>query len=378
VIADVFNTPQALRHQGETGLSICLSAVQSLLGHSGLDLSAIDGIYGSWASQIAYSLRLGPLWIGGSRGQATLRHVLEAAAVIEAGLCSSIVIVEGRAGESAREGASTAPWTRPANEFTAPFGLYTAVEFALVARTHMELYGTTPEQLATVAATIRNNGHVNPDAVYRGRGPFTAEDVLASRMIADPFHLLDCAMTAEGACAILLTRADMLSDLNARPARILGGASESFGPAYSHPPRWNLAGRRGSINGTIGADAAKRAFAMAGLRHEDISCCELYDPFSFEIIRQLEAFGFCEPGEAGPFVEEGNIGPGGRLPVTTDGGLLSYSHARGQMLQRATRAVEQLNGTCKSGQVPGASAVLCSAGGGGAMFSDVLILGAVR
>src|SRR5207245_1125326 len=104
--------------------------------------------------------------------------------------------------------ASTAPWTRPNHEFVVPFGMFTAAEFALIARRHMHRYGTTPEQLATVAATIRNNGHVNPEAIYFGRGPFTADDILASRMVADPFHLLDCAMTSEGGCALVMARAD--------------------------------------------------------------------------------------------------------------------------------------------------------------------------
>jgi acetyl-CoA acetyltransferase len=107
---------------------------------------------------------------------------------------------------------------------------------------------------------------------------------------------------------------------------------------------------------------------------------ELYDPFSFEIIRQLEAFGFCADGEGGPFVEEGHIGPGGRLPVTTDGGTMSYSHAgiNAQQLQRVIRGVQQLRGTCPTNQIDGAEVVLCSNGGSGALFTDVLLLGSER
>ena len=107
---------------------------------------------------------------------------------------------------------------------------------------------------------------------------------------------------------------------------------------------------------------------------------EFYDPFSFEIIRQLEAFGFCDDGEGGAFVEEGNIAPGGRLPVTTDGGTMSYSHAgiNAQQLQRVIRGVEQLRGTCATNQVDDPSVALCSNGGSGALFTDVLLLGTER
>jgi acetyl-CoA acetyltransferase len=258
------------------------------------------------------------------------------------------------------------------------YGLFTAAEFALMARRHMLTYGTTPEQLATVAAVIRNNGHANPDAVYSGRGPFTSADILASRMIADPFHLLDCATTSEGGCAIVLTRAERAG---AAPVWILGGASDAFGPAYVVAPVWDFQPRADSFPaGLVGARAARLAFAMAGLTPLDVDVAELYDPFSFEIIRQLEAFGFCAPGEGGPFVADGNIGLGGTLPVTTDGGTMSFSHPgiNAQQLQRVIRAAEQLRGTCSSNQVGDATVALCSNGGAGALFCDVLLLGRER
>ena len=124
------------------------------------------------------------------------------------------------------------------------FGMFTAAEFALMARRHMEVYGTTTESLATVAATIRNNGHVNPEAVYYGRGPFTPQDILDSRMIADPFHLLDCAMTSEGGCALVLARAEVAGDLAKPPVFVLGGSTDHYGPAYKNPPSFDLPGRR--------------------------------------------------------------------------------------------------------------------------------------
>jgi acetyl-CoA acetyltransferase len=116
---------------------------------------------------------------------------------------------------------------------------------------------------------------------------------------------------------------------------------------------------------------------MCGLGPTDVDVCEFYDPFSFEIIRQFEAYGFCGEGEGGDFVMDGTIGPGGRFPITTDGGLMSYSHggATVQLLQRVIRAVQQLRGDCATRQVPGARVAMCSNGGAGALFTDVMLLG---
>ncbi len=133
-------------------------------------------------------------------------------------------------------------------------------------------------------------------------------------------------MTSEGGCGIVLVTADRAAECET-PVWILGGASDSFGPAYTVAPVWDFRPRPDADPaGMVGARAAKRAFAMAGLTPAEVDVAELYDPFSFEIIRQLEAFGFCSPGEGGPFVEDGNIAPGSALPVTTDGGTMSFSH----------------------------------------------------
>jgi acetyl-CoA acetyltransferase len=266
------------------------------------------------------------------------------------------------------------------NEFIAPYGVYTAVEFALMARRHMTLYGTTSEQMATVAATIRNNGHINPEAIYYGRGPYTPTDILESRMIADPFHLLDCCLTGEGGTAILVTSHDRAKDLRLPPVYVLGGGQDTFSAPYHHAPSWDLGSRRAEERvGLVGRRAAKLAFEAAGLNPSDVDCCEFYDVFSFEIIRQFEAFGFCGEGEGGDFVMDGKIGPDGTFPVTTDGGTLSYSHTgTGQMLQRAGRGVLQLQRLCTTNQIEDVDVVMCSVGGSGAMFSDVMLLGSQR
>jgi acetyl-CoA acetyltransferase len=291
-----------------------------------------------------------PVWIG--RHTFGIDAVSEAALAISAGLCTTVVIANGQAGMY-RDRSKTAPWTRPIYEFTSCWGLYTAAEFALLARRHMHLFGTTPEQLATVAATIRTHGAMNPNAVMFGKAS-RPEDVLASRMIADPLHLLDCSLTTEGGGAVVLTRADRAKDLYSTPVYILGAGTEHRGTGYQRPPTWE-------DWGWLGEAAAKRAFEMARCTPSEVDFCELYDPFSFEIIHQLEAFGFCDKGEGGPFVMDGRISLTGELPVSTDGGLLAFSHSgEVQMLQRVIEAVEQLRGRGGARQVPGARLGLVS------------------
>jgi acetyl-CoA acetyltransferase len=302
--------------------------------------------------------------------------LVEAAAAIVTGQCSTVLIAGGSAGVYV-DRTATAPWTRPPNEFVEEWGLFTAAEFALIARRHMEVYGTRPEHLATVAATIRNNGSVNPDAVYAGRGPYSVADILDSRMVADPFHLLDCCMTSEGGCGLVLTTAERARDLRQAPVYVLGGALDRFGDHYRYPPSFDLEGRDHRFrNGYVGRAAARKSFDMAGCMPADVDVCEFYDPFSFEVIRQFEAFEFCGEGEGGDFVMDGRIDVGGQIPVTTDGGTMSFAHSgAAQLLQRVARAVSQLRGACATRQVPGARIAMATNHGAGALSMHVVLLG---
>ncbi len=373
-IVGVANTEQARRLEGHTSFSIAVEAVRMALDDAGLGPGDVDGTVGAMAGALEYQLRCGPAWRG--MGPANAAGVVAAGLAIAAGYATTVVIADGGAAVHT-DRAKTAPWTRPENEFVMPLGMFTAAEFALIARSHMHRFGTPPEALAEVAATIRNNGSINPDAVMTGRGPYTAADVLASPMIADPFHRLDCAIDSEGGAALVMTTRERAADLPGEPVYVLGGSGDRFGPAYQHPPSWDLGGRTDLVNGWIGRRAAEQTFAMAGLSPADVDVAELYDPFSFEIIRQIEAFGFCGEGEGADFVLDGHIGPTAKLPVTTDGGVLSYSHpgASAQMLQRVIRAVQQLRGSCATNQVADAEVAFVSNGGAGALFCDVLALG---
>jgi acetyl-CoA acetyltransferase len=198
----------------------------------------------------------------------------------------------------------------------------------------------------------------------------TPADVLASRPIAEPFRLLDCALANEGGAGLVLASAERARALAAAPIWLLGGALDRCGMSYVTAPVWDR-------YGDVGARAAGIAFGQCGLGPEDVDVAELYDPFSFEVIRQLEAFGFCARGEGGAFVRGGRIATSGALPVATNGGLLSFSHAGlAQLLQKPIAAVQQLRGELPAAlTVPGARVALASNGGAGALFCDVLLLG---
>jgi acetyl-CoA acetyltransferase len=375
VIAGAYHTRQARVLEGVRETDLLLDALRGALAASGgLGLPDVDGIIlrGSvtrmHSRAAAHLLGGRPRWTGDSLG---IEAVLEAAAAIATGQCDVVAIADAQCGQYV-EREATSPWTRPENEFVACFGLYTAAEFALMARRHMHVYGTRPEALAEVAATIRSHGAKNPAAVHFGRAVRPA-DVLASRMVAEPFHLLDCAINSEGGAGLVLTTASRARDLDVVPVHLLGGALERQGMAYVTAPVWDR-------YGWCGRRAAQRSFAMCGLSPADVDVCELYDPFSFEPIRQLEAFGFCGEGEGGDFVMGGRIAVGGELPLVTNGGLLSFSHAgTAQLLQKVIASAQVLRGELpESLRVPGAEVVLTSNGGAGALFCDVLILGSGR
>ena len=370
VIVGAYNTRQA-RVLDQPELEVLWDAVHGALASAGLPLAAVDGVNVTSsvrrlnAREAVMMFGARPSWTGNEIG---IPAVIEAALAISAGLCEVAVIATAQAAEYT-DRAATAPWTRPSNEFVECWGLFTPAEFALMARRHMHLYGTQPAALAEVAATIRNHGARHPEAVHHGRF-VTPDEVLASRMVADPFHLLDCAITSEGGAGLVLTHLDRARDLDVVPIHLLGAGTDKQGMAYVTAPVWDRYGE-------VGRRAGEQAFAQAGLRPADVDVLEIYDPFSFEIIRQLEIFGFCKTGEGGDFVMDGRIAVGGELPVVTNGGLLSFSHAGlAQLIQKPISAVQQLRGEIPDAlKVPDAKVALTSNGGSGALFCDVLLLG---
>jgi len=234
-----------------------------------------------------------------------------------------------------------------------------------VAQRHMHEYGTTPEQLAEIAVTLRNNAAQNENAHMRK--PITSEDVLSSRMITSPLHLLDCALVSDGAAAFIVTGADRARDLRRVPVRLLG---QGYG--YSHL----YVGEYENITHTGAVQAGADAFTSAAVSPADIDVAELYDCFTITVIVELEDLGFCPKGEGGRFVADGHIGRGGSLPVTTHGGLLSAGHPglAGGMFH-VIEAVRQLRGEAGPRQLDHPELALVHGNGGVIGLHCTLILG---
>lgn len=242
-------------------------------------------------------------------------------------------------------------------EFEVPFGGHIPAFYALVAERHMHEYGTTPEQLAAIAVACRKHAALNPAAQMQA--PITLEEVLASRMISTPLHMLDCSLISDGGGAFLVTTLERARDLRQRPIRVLG-----CGQAHSYYHMGHLAaavGRsdndRGRFNltSTVQSIAGRQAFGEAGIAPDELDFAEIYDSFTITALLQFEDLGFCAKGEGGAFVEGGRIELGGALPVNTHGGLLSYAHpGMPGGIFHMIEGVRQLRGECGARQVPDA------------------------
>lgn len=375
-IAGIGKTEMA-RRLPTTTLSACLSAMRIALDDAGLGFDDVDGISARWpgpggtvfvpgSADWASLLGIPLQWISDTYPQG-VPAAIDAACAIAAGQCDVAVVVGGQAGVLG--GGSVASYTRPDNEFVSCWGSITQAQFALVARVYYDRYQPNPKRLAGLAATIRNTGSDNPESVMYGRGPYTSSDVLASPLIASPFHLLEVCLASEGAAAMVLTTVERARDSRAVPVRILGGACEWYQQQYVDPPRYDDVGR-------IGEDASRRTLNMAGIDVSDIDVFELYDINIFEVVRQLEVLGLCGEGEGTDYAHEKVISPSGGLPVNTDGGLLSNAHIGwGAPTLKIIEAVHQLRGSARTGQVLGARTALVTGAGSGAQYHNVMVLG---
>jgi len=236
-------------------------------------------------------------------------------------------------------------------EYEEPFGMVSAVsQHAAVAARHMHEFGTTSEQLAAVAVAARKHATLNPAAMMRT--PITIEDVLASRFVTKPLHLLDCCLVSDGAGAVVVTGSERASGLRKQPVYVAG-----FGFGYGHGPL-----EAPTLTTLGGTQASAAAYAMSGLGPDDVDFAELYDCFTIITLVTLEDYGFCAKGEGGAFVSDGRIELGGALPVNTHGGLLSQGHVEGML--HVTEAVKQLRGEVEvARQVPDARVGIVSGHG---------------
>jgi acetyl-CoA acetyltransferase len=253
-------------------------------------------------------------------------------------------------------------------QYEAPSGPLIPALYALLAARYMHETPITSEQIALAAVTDRKWAELNPAAQYRS--PLSVDDVLGSKMIADPLHLLDCAPISDAGAAILVTTSERARDLRRSPVSLLGiGETHDFEHVSQAPDL----GRTGA------ASSGETAFAMAEVDRPDIDVAMVYDAFSFIQPMQLEDLGFCGRGEGGEFIASGATAPGGLLPTNTHGGVLSHSHAgKSSSLLQFTEAVAQLRGDCGERQVADAELALVHTEGGILASHCTAILGRDR
>jgi acetyl-CoA acetyltransferase len=249
-------------------------------------------------------------------------------------------------------------------QYESPYGNSVVGSYAMLANRHRHLYGTTEEQLAEVAVSTREYARHNPHAMYRN--PITVDDVMASRYIADPLKLLDSCVVSDGGGALIITTAERAKDLPKPPVHILGS-----GVSQTH---WSI--HQSPTFSTTGAPlAGAAAYAEAGLGPYDVDALMTYDSFTITVLLLLEGFGFCAPGEGGPFIAEGNLRLGGRLPTNTDGGGLSSCHPGMRGMHVLIEAVRQVRGEAGAVQVNDCNVVMAGGSGGWASAIGAVLLG---
>jgi acetyl-CoA acetyltransferase len=291
-------------------------------------------------------------------GSSFLHHALVAAWALATGHCDTALIAYGSNQRSASGKLVRSPRTFRYEDDYKPFAPPSA--YAMVAARHMHQYGTTREHLAEVAVAARQWANLNPDAFMKGN--LSIQDVLNARMVSDPFTVRDCCLVTDGAGAVVMTRADRAKDLVKKPAYLLGAAG-----AMTHR---DISANEGDITVSAARQSGARAFAQAGIKASDVNVVELYDAFTINTIVFLEDLGFCPKGEGGRFVSGGNIAPGGKLPVNTNGGGLSCVHPGMYGIFTMIEAVEQIMGIATGRQLPKVD-IAVAHGNGGQMSSEI-------
>ena len=319
-------------------------SAKGALDDAGLTRADIDGYFcagdapglGALSMTDYLGLKLRHMDSTDSGGSSYIIHVGHAAEAIAAGKCSVALIT--LAGRPRSEGQATGTAQRAAGgnapdvQFENPYGPATANMYAMCAMRHMYQYGTTSEQLAWIKVAASHHAQHNPHAMLRD--VVTVADVVNSPVIADPLHRLDCCVISDGGGAIIVASPEVAKSLKRPKVKILG-AGEA--------PKHQMAGHVDlTYSGAVWSGPA--AFAEAGVKPADIKYASIYDSFTVTVLMQIEDLGFCEKGQGGRFVSDGNLISGtGKLPFNTDGGGLCNNHpANRGGLTKVVEAVRQL------------------------------------
>ncbi|MES1980513.1 MAG: acetyl-CoA acetyltransferase [Pseudomonadota bacterium] len=355
---------------GLSPMDLMGQATSRALDDCGLTLQDIDGVFcvTSQARMPTLSLSeylgLRPRYHGGANigGCSFMAMVSHAQAAIQAGVCEVALIAYASTQRSLGR-ANVA--SVDLNPYEAPFRpIFTASSYALAAARHMHQFGTTREHLAQIAVAARQWALLNPNAWEKT--PLTVQEVLDARMVSSPLTVRDCCLVTDGGGAILMTSAERAKSLKKAPAYVLG-----VGDDLSHYSISNMADL--TTTGAVRSGAA--AYAMAGLTPKEIDVLGLYDAFTITTLLFLEDLGFCPKGEGGRFVADGAIAPGGKLPVNTNGGGLSYCHPGMYGIFLLVEAVRQLRGEAGARQVPNCEVALAHGNGGTLSAQSTVILG---
>ncbi|MEV4901217.1 acetyl-CoA acetyltransferase [Citricoccus sp. NPDC055426] len=336
------------------------------LRDAGLKPSDVDGVFAA-AGQLlmaplylAQDLGMTPRYIDGTNigGSSFMAHVNHARAAIAAGLCKVAVVAYGSTArlDRASSAPEVDPWEKP----------YRAIEplasYAFAASRHMHDFGTTREQLASVAVAARRWAQLTPGAW--DQDDLALEDVLGARLVSDPLTVRDCCLVTDGGAAVVMTSADVAKGLPHAPAYVLGAGESSAHMFISGMP---------DLTRTPAVASGLQAFDEARLKPSDVDVVQLYDAFTITPLLFLEDLGFVDKGQSGAFVADGNTLPGGSLPMNTNGGGMSYGHPGMYGLFGLVEAVRQLRGREGERQVENANVALAH-GNGGLLSSEATVL----
>jgi acetyl-CoA acetyltransferase len=375
VITGIADTPVG-KVPDRTTTQLYADAAIAAAADAGVDLADVDGLISGngrfdsflyHGDMLAEYLGIAPAHASSvtTGGSTTAQVLMQAVSLVESARCDHVLVVMAdKLATGVERGAvveSMATIGHP--RYESPSGPMIPALYALLAQRYYWEYGIDPQDVAEVAVVDRYHASLTSTAQYRD--PITAGDVLESRLIADPIHLLECAPVSDAGAAVMVS----VDREGARhtPVRVLG-----MGEAR----RYEHVSQASSLTETGAVDSGKRAFATAGLSPSDVDVAYVYDAFAYIMCMQLEDLGFCAKGEGASFVASGNTRLGGSLPTNTHGGLLSHSHAgRPSSLLMVTEAVRQLRGDCGERQVAGAEVALVHTEGGILASHMTLLLG---
>ena len=341
-----------------TALQLHIEAIKNLSDQTGVPINKIEGVFSTgWSSELCEHLGITPKYIDTTAvgGCSFEMHVHHAMAAIHAGIIDIALVSHGENGHSIRKigGGGIGNYGRgagaasPAHEMTMAYGLGSAPSnYAHAMVRHMHRYGNSTEDYAHIAKVTRDWATLNPRAAMYSKdvhpfgGPITVEQVEESRLITWPLTILHCCMVADHGGAVLVVSPKIAAGLQTKPVW-LAGAGESM----SHANMLEME----DFTKTSAGRSAQTAYTMAGLGPDDMELALIYDSFTITAAITAEMLGLAEPGQGHTLWKDGHAAPGGRLPINTNGGGLSFNHSGMYGMPLLIEAYRQLSGTAEDG-----------------------------